>query len=632
MQAKGSGLPELQASLEAERRQHAPAAQSHDVPQGAALTAANTAVAQTGPNAWTRGAQAARAARQATQARRPPEGMIMKVSIPDDGYSKELHQQTVKVTMTGEGWPALRNDDVIRALADRGVDTKGIQTAWKGSNMRYLNLTFTSEEDAKKATDLGNFKLGDVTLTVTGRETATDIKVHWVPGWIRDEFIKTCLQKYGTILSYRAETATVDGVRVFTGSKIIRLKTTPDVEATIPVAIEVSGPVTIRLLVTVRGRPPMCLNCFKLGHKQRDCPPEDTNNATDSNNDNKDDREKEDGETECDEEDKGSGDDASEDEDDNDEMEVATDTEPPHSTESHREGTQGAVRPPPPPPPLQDSPGSPELLVEAPLVIDTSTIPLEPQDTNESTDDVSIPSPASTVTPAPTPTPPMLVDVEHPPWNTTPATPSPSIQPCQPSPATSETFLPTYINPGPDRARSGSRGRNRQTTNATPYARPESDRPRRDSDRFRQTSTYQEAASRAEESMSRFLAGKNTGTTKKKDNTKNAAPKHDDFRPWEKPDWDTQERPLPSKEQPRSFCNPWNEPLEGFITIKDQLGQHHGNVARPYFKREIGMDPPDVDFIILDSNHPWLLRKYEEMNREQKRREARQRQRYNKHH
>ena len=449
---------------------------------------------------------------------------------------------------------------------------------------------------------------------MTGRETATDIKVHWVPGWIRDDFIRTCLQSYGTILSYRAETATVDGVRVFTGSKIIRLKTTPEVEATIPVAIEVSGPVTIRLLVTVRGRPPMCLNCFKLGHKQRDCPPEnsDDNADTKDKDDNEDNKDMDDNATERNDDDNGSGDDSGsgsegeDDEDDEDGMEVVPESEP-HSSaiESHHDGTQDVVQPPPPPPPLmtepqtvkdapaaQDSPKPPECLAEdTPADEDVQAVQ-ESLRSPVSTDEPATPKTLmiplemteEELTDALTPTPPLVMDIEHPPWTTTP---SPAIHPNPPSPTTSEIFLPKFAKPGPERPRSGSRSR--QTTDQTPYARPVEDRrPRREPDRFRQTSTYQEAASKAEMSLSRFLNDKEKKTMRKNDNTEDAAPRYshrqDSFEPY------TASNGLPPTENRRK-----SPPRQVRIPLRDTV---------PTFTRRIqamsGEQWRQDEFFILD--------------------------------
>ena len=114
--------------------------------------------------------------------------------MPDKGFAKDLHQPNVKVTLTDDGWPAIRNSEIFAVLAERGVDIRTIRAAWKGSHMRYLNVTFNNGDEAKIATDLEDFRINDVTVTVTGRESATVVKVRWVPALMGDQAVVDCFQ------------------------------------------------------------------------------------------------------------------------------------------------------------------------------------------------------------------------------------------------------------------------------------------------------------------------------------------------------------------------------------------------------------------------------------------------------
>ena len=682
-QSGGSGLRELFASLEAEGhdgpqdaagRQDTPSSSKRPEQTGTELKTPSRAYQSTAdpllpPNAWARGGPALRrpGAKPAPprQVKSPPEGSIKKISLPDDGvcFFKKYHEQSIKITLSGDGRPAVRDDEVLNALAERDVDIRSVRSVWKGSNMRYLNVTFESPEEAKKAATLDEFKIREAKVSVAGRETATEVKVHWVPAWIGDAFVTKCLQDYGELLSYRSETKTIGGVLVFTGTKIARIKTTPESAAAIPVAFEIAGPIAARLLVTVRGRPPLCLQCFEIGHKQRSCPDkrppppeiqEDMDKKEDDDKDN-------DQPNECDK-DKVSGDETEEsDEDDEDDMETVPEEE------GHHKGTQGAAQLPTPPPPIQDVTGSPDFLEESPLVIDipkshqdgtqdaaqTSPPPPPPQTPQTNTEDtpavqesprssettIDLATPESVpeihletkqATPAPTPTPPLRVEVEHAPWNTTPATPSPT---------DSETFIPPYLKPGPDRQRSSSRGRTRQATDQTPYSRPEQDRRRTRRD-FRQTEAYQEAASKAEMSMSRFMhtrpttledaikkaedAAKSktrqTNDLPPKETTRSRPPtrtidntnQDDRDRPWNKPDWPRDDW-NPTK---GNNCNIWDSilypELDDRNTTKSKIQRHIEYADRKkliwkttedHYIRSLKFKQPERSRTILDMVH-----------------------------
>ena len=613
MSARGSGLPELQASLEAERRQQDLTAQSHHGTQGAALSAA-AQDEERRANVWTRKIPMVPRPARAPPATAPATA-VKKVTLPADHeyFKKDVLQATVKITLTGEGWPALRNEDVLTGLAGQGIAIEDVHTFWKGSNMRYLNVTFNTIDAAKRAIQVRQFKIGEATVTIQGQEAATEVKVLWAPSWIHDRFIAGCFEEYGPLLSYRQETTRIGDHKTSTGTKYLLIKTTPESREAIPHVIEVAGPVNARLLVHVRGRPPLCLSCFGAGHKERNCPETGRGPAPKDNDDLKDDETDQDTDEEG-EEDMESANTSTNATSHHDGTQGADHQSPPPTsppppkddtpTDDHHEGTQDATHhttPPPLPPKNNDhhdgtqgavdtspSPQLPET--DTPADEDTQAVRESPRSL-ESTDEPATPKTLmipldmtdEELTAALTPTPPLVMDVEHPPWT---ETPSPALQPNPPSPTTSEIFLPKYAKPGPERARSGSRSR--QTTDQTPYARPAEDRrPRRDSDRFRQTSTYQEAASKAEISLTRFLNGKEKKATKNQDNANDAASRHDDRhdRPWNTPDWPptegrsktTQQHKdeLPPKETTRSTeDNKRDDSLDRFLTKKDEKAKN----------------------------------------------------------
>ena len=442
----------------------------------------------------------------------------MRVTLPNDGanYIKAFLETTVKITLSGKGWPSVTNDQVLNAMADNGIDIRDIRTVWKGSNMRYLNITFESTEQAVKATALAEVRIGEALATIAGRETATEVKIHWVPAWIGDEFVLNLLRKYGEVLDFRSETATIGGTRVFTGTKVARLRTTPEKAKSIPIAFEVQGPVAARLLVSVRGRHPLCLHCFTIGHKQRFCPSKRPPAPADALQD----RQEDDAATDVAETRSATmSEDAvaaatavatritTQEEYANDTDKDANDTDKDDDNNDSNDNTN-----------KEDGDLQSDSNMEAEITPEVVTHERPVLDSFASTEEeLDIPV---TSTPDSTPENPASdanVTVEHPPWTTTPnATPSPS-----PSPASLKT--------------ADERDQDKRRTDSSPYARPgqQRDRQRADS-RGRQRQTSTEAATRAERSLNRFL-----GKSEDKET----------YRPWEQPDW-------PTPEQPRRYLGP----------------------------------------------------------------------------
>ena len=420
----------------------------------------------------------------------------MRVTLPNDGanYTKAFLETTVKITLSGKGWPSVTNDQVLSAMADNSIDIRDIRTVWKGSNMRYLNITFESTEQAVKATALAEMRIGEALATIAGRETATEVKIHWVPAWIGDEFVLNLLRKYGEVLDFRSETATIGGTRVYTGTKVARLRTTPEKAKSIPTAFEVQGPVAARLLVSVRGRPPLCLQCFTIGHKQRFCPSKRPPAPADALQD----RQEDDAAT-----------DATETRSEDavaaattvatritTQEEYANDTDKDDDNNDSNDNTNKEDRD------LQSDSNmeaeiTPEVVThERPVVDSFASTDEEPDIPVTSTPDSTPENPATDAN----------VTVEHPPWTTTPN---------------------ATLTPPPDSPKTvDERDKDKRRTESSPYSRPR-DRQRSDSrGRRRQTST--EVAERAEKSLNRFLERKDGKET---------------YRPWEQPDWPTPDQP-----------------------------------------------------------------------------------------
>ena len=194
------------------------------------------------------------------------------VKLPASPQSTTLYEQTITITLTGSGWGAVRNAEVIDALAKHGVDLRTIQAIWKAEKLRYLHITFNSKEEALKSIGIRRMQLGDVTATIRGKATTTEVRVHYVPGWMATATVVELFQQYGEVQYAEHATTEIQGIKMKTGTVDLRIKTDHHQAKAIPPRIEIEEHEQIvNLMVNVRGQPLHCWACGSVGHTSHRC-------------------------------------------------------------------------------------------------------------------------------------------------------------------------------------------------------------------------------------------------------------------------------------------------------------------------------------------------------------------------
>ncbi|KAL3877962.1 hypothetical protein ACJMK2_035603 [Sinanodonta woodiana] len=109
-----------------------------------------------------------------------------------------------------------------------------------------------------------------------------ELHIHWLPLYINDKLIADILLEYGEILVIsRDKTILLESVNVENGTRVVTLETTDMECRRIPHIVSL-GP--CGFLITMKGRPPLCLKCRDSGHLRKDCPkrepPQSTSRGT----------------------------------------------------------------------------------------------------------------------------------------------------------------------------------------------------------------------------------------------------------------------------------------------------------------------------------------------------------------
>ncbi|XP_052230381.1 uncharacterized protein LOC127844314 isoform X1 [Dreissena polymorpha] len=125
------------------------------------------------------------------------------------------------------------------------------------SFLKYLN------KGARRFKDL------DYEFSMFGRQIVT-LKVHWLPICTRAMVIHDIFAKYGKVISIRNDILKVGDFETASGVRLVTLEVSQTEKAAIPHVV--SFKCGAKALVTMQGRPPLCLRCMELGHVRGACP------------------------------------------------------------------------------------------------------------------------------------------------------------------------------------------------------------------------------------------------------------------------------------------------------------------------------------------------------------------------
>ena len=96
------------------------------------------------------------------------------------------------------------------------------------------------------------------------------IRVHWFPMHYSSDPVKTYLERFGTVRKFDYDTQLLEnGVNIQTGVICAEILSTESQYQQIPYTFSIEGK---KVLVTVLGRPSMCLKCNQIGHSRAKCP------------------------------------------------------------------------------------------------------------------------------------------------------------------------------------------------------------------------------------------------------------------------------------------------------------------------------------------------------------------------
>ncbi|MEW8546863.1 MAG: hypothetical protein AB2693_25390 [Candidatus Thiodiazotropha sp.] len=180
-------------------------------------------------------------------------------------------KMTIKLVPVEQGSPTY--GDLFVLLDKYGVKPTDILGCYKVSaNDSSFSLFMGNSEVVsmlKRQKFLQNDKFKLMVMGMT--EQLLSIRVHWLPLFYENRIIKAMLADYGEVHEIKMCKSSYANLVAMNGIREVLLKTDEIKKQQIPHLINLGCGQSV--LLTMQGRPPLCLRCKQVGHTRKDCDP-----------------------------------------------------------------------------------------------------------------------------------------------------------------------------------------------------------------------------------------------------------------------------------------------------------------------------------------------------------------------
>ena len=161
--------------------------------------------------------------------------------------------------------------DALAALEAERVPPEDLLGLYKVSSTDSTFQVFLANDTAmtrlldKKFITNGKVKFSVVSMV----EQMVTLRIHWLPLFYDNRILKAIFCDYGEIMDIRMCKSSYANVVAMNGLREVTLRTTELLKQKIPHLVTFDSGQSV--LVTMQGRPPLCLKCRTVGHVRKDC-------------------------------------------------------------------------------------------------------------------------------------------------------------------------------------------------------------------------------------------------------------------------------------------------------------------------------------------------------------------------
>ncbi|XP_060608353.1 uncharacterized protein LOC132760384 [Ruditapes philippinarum] len=160
--------------------------------------------------------------------------------------------------------------DLFKLLSEAGIAEKDVESISTGRPGDYgYVLTFFEAGNVNLLRGKSLYYNGNPVHLVALGKQIVKLRLHWMPIYINDAVIHEFLGSYGKIIDIKRLSFFNKGVKIVNGIREVTLEVTEVERQSIPHLLKFEDGLAI--LITIFGRPPLCLRCSQVGHLQRNC-------------------------------------------------------------------------------------------------------------------------------------------------------------------------------------------------------------------------------------------------------------------------------------------------------------------------------------------------------------------------
>ena len=227
------------------------------------------------PTTWASRAATGAARSKATPLHRPVTSAATagwKFDVGDKYVNTESRDRTVILNLRGRNPAATSIETVLAALTANGIEAEDVTAIFKSEDQRQVQLTFSSKPAADSLLKSCRLQVSEHVEASVGpvHSDYHEVRVHWVPDYLQNSFLADVFSRVGKVLSV---TKTRDRGGKYGSVRLVKINADWKSMEVVPhtMAIRYQGQIH-RLLLTIKGRPPLCLLCSEVGHTRRECP------------------------------------------------------------------------------------------------------------------------------------------------------------------------------------------------------------------------------------------------------------------------------------------------------------------------------------------------------------------------
>ncbi|XP_053407132.1 uncharacterized protein LOC128559451 [Mercenaria mercenaria] len=160
--------------------------------------------------------------------------------------------------------------DVVEILKKSKISHTEVETISKGQSDKEVSVVFKNSTSINNLQGKQDFEINKkkISIVACGKQIVF-VRVHWLPVYATNKLVEAMLRPFGKVISVEDSSIKVDAVYFKSGVRVAKMELSDIERAKLPHLLRFEC--GSKALLTVPGRPPLCLKCLTVGHYRNEC-------------------------------------------------------------------------------------------------------------------------------------------------------------------------------------------------------------------------------------------------------------------------------------------------------------------------------------------------------------------------